>query len=120
VACTGVVHCRIPGGSGRTSALRGERRLDLRTAFPAPIGSVPYWKELKVVLCLSVRLNRKTRSLIGGAPASQEMFWLESMNVISEEQADEPAGEDQLPSPQEPTTAEVRWYRLRGRTYFSA
>jgi len=73
-----------------------------------------------VVLCLSVRLNRKTRSLVGAAAGNPEMFWLESMEVDSQEEPSLSMGENEASSQEEVRTTEVRWYRLRGRTYFSS
>jgi len=48
------------------------------------------------------------------------MFWLESMEVDSQEEPSLSMGENEASSQEEVRTTEVRWYRLRGRTYFSS
>ena len=102
----------------RTSTLRGERRLSSLEP-PSPLGYMDFQRKgLGVVLCLTVRLNKKARRLIGQAEY-QEMFWLESMEAESKESPGL-AGEHRASSLEEAETSRVRWYRLRGRTYFSS
>jgi len=72
-----------------------------------------------MMLCLAVRLSRKTKNAIGAAVGPQDMLWVESQHCESEDASNTSPSQNPAPSQPKLSIGRVRWYRLPGMTFMS-
>jgi len=72
-----------------------------------------------MMLCLAVRLSRKTKNAIGAAAGPVDMLWVESQHRESEDASNASTSQNLAPSQPKMSLGRVRWYRLPGMTFMS-